>query len=94
MVTDLTDELRTAIEAESKATEVEKITSRKCASDAYDGIQYNIFGRFIDIRPIINLLAEKDNLAIEQLHHTNDDVTCLGVFIVEAPEEPHPAFVN
>lgn len=77
-----------------RATEFDRIETRRCASDNFDGVQYNIFGNFIPVRPIIDVVAEVDGLAIEQLHHTDDDNTCLGVFVAEIPEQPHPAFVD
>lgn len=79
----------------SNATNFDRIETRACTSDSFDGVQYNIYGGFIPIRPIIDVVAEVDGLAIEQLHFTNDaKEPCLGVFVADIPEQPHPAFVD
>ena len=92
MSQDLSEQFERALENQ-RATEFNRIETRTCTSDEYDGIQYNIYGNFIPIRPIIDVVAETDGAAIEQLHHTNDGNTCLGVFVADIPEQSHPAFV-
>lgn len=89
----LTKAFEDALDADS-TSRLDRIEERRCTSDNFDGVQYNIYGSFIDIRAIIDVVAERDGLAIEQLHHTNDSETCLGVFVAEIPEQQHPAFVN
>lgn len=76
------------------AANFEKIETRRCTSDNYDGIQYNIYGSFIPVRPVIDVVADIDGKAIEQLHLTNDENTCLGVFVADIPEQSHPAFID
>lgn len=90
---DLSTQFRSALEQCNATTDLGEIETRACSSDNYDGIQYNIFGEFIPIRPIIDVVAEESGLAIEQLHHTNDHQTCVGVFVAEIPEQSHPAFI-
>lgn len=93
MGNDLTNVFETAIEQESSAS-VENITARACTSDDYSGIQYNFFGHFIPIRPIIDVVAEIDDVAIEQIYHVDDGKCCLGVFVADLPEQGHPAFID
>jgi hypothetical protein len=94
MSRNLSDEFRTAIENNSNATDLDEITSRSCTSERFDGVQYNIFGRYVPVRPVIDVVAEVDGHAIESMAHTNDgEHVCLGVFVADLPEQPHPAFV-
>lgn len=91
----LKEKFEHAIEQDSAATDLEEITARSCTSDNFDGVQYNIFGDFIPIRPIIDVVAESDGHGIEQLHHTNDgEHVCVGVFVADIPQQSHPAFVD
>jgi hypothetical protein len=90
----LKDDFREAIEKEN-STSLGRIETRSCATDNYDGVQYNFYGDFFSVRPIIDVVAEKDGLAIEQMHFTNDmPEPRFGVFVAEIPKQPHPAFVN
>lgn len=82
----LTEELENAIEQKNSAS-LDRIEARSCTSDNYGG--------FIPVRPIIDLIADKDGLAIEQMHFTNDvEEPCLGIFVANIPTQPHPAFIN
>jgi len=90
----LKDDFTAALEREN-STRLDRIETRSCTSDNYDGVQYNFYGGFIPVRPIIDVVAETDGRAIEQLHFTNDvDEPCMGVFVATIPSQPHPAFVN
>lgn len=94
MSQDLTEVFEHVLENERSAS-LDRIETRRCGSDNFDGVQYNIYGGFIPIRPIIDAVAKVDGQAIEHLHHTNDSgEPCLGVFVADIPEQPHPAFVN
>jgi hypothetical protein len=95
MSRDLTEDFRTAIENDSMASDLDLIETRSCTSDEYDGTQYNFFGMYVPVRPIIDVVAEENDCAIENIGHTHDgEHICLGVFIADLPEQPHPAFVN
>lgn len=77
------------------ASDLDRIETRSCTTDDHDGVQYNFFGIYVPIRPIIQVVAETDGVAIEHMGHTADgDHVCLGVFVADLPEQPHPAFVN
>lgn len=83
-----------ALEKEN-STHLDRIETRSCASDNYDGVQYNFYGSFFSVRPIIDVVAEKPGRAIEQMHFTNDvEEPCFGTFVANIPEQEHPAFVN
>jgi len=78
-----------ALEKEN-STHLDRIETRSCTSDNYSGVQYNFYGGFIPVRPIIDLIADKDGLAIEQMHFTNDvEEPCFGVFVAEIPAQAH-----
>lgn len=90
----LKEDFENVIEKENSAS-LTRIEARSCTSDNYDGVQYNFYGVFVPVRPLIDVVAEKDGLAIEQMHFTNDaEEPCFGVFVAEIPAQPHPAFVN
>lgn len=73
---------------------MDRVTSRACASDRFDGVQYNIYGGHVSVRPVIEVVAEIDGLGIESMYHCTDSVEPhLGVFVADLPEQPHPAFV-
>jgi hypothetical protein len=94
MSKDLSDKFEQAVENDSRASSLERIETHSCASDNFDGVQYNLFGHYVPIRPIIDVVAETEGVAIEHMGHTNDgDHICLGIFVADLPEDPHPAFV-
>jgi hypothetical protein len=94
MSQDLSEVFERAIKQDGSATDFDRIETRACTSDNFDGVQYNIYGRFIPIRPVIDVVTEVDGHAIEQLHHTDDGDPHLGVFVADIPEQPHPAFIT
>lgn len=95
MSQDLTEKFRTAIENDSKAVSLDRIEHRSCTSDDYSGVQYNFFGTYVPVRPIIDVVAAEEDYAIETIGHTNDgEHVCLGVFVANLPEQPHPAFID
>ena len=95
MSQDLSAQFERALENQ-RATEFDRIEGTRRPrgpSDNFDGVQYNIYGDFIPIRPIIDVVADTDGAAIEQLHHTDENKPCLGVFVADIPEQSHPAFI-
>lgn len=95
MSQNLKQKFENAVENDSMASDLDKVTERRCTSDEYDGVQYNFFGTYVPIRPIIDVVAEEDGVGIENIGHTDDgEHVCLGVFVADLPEQPHPAFVN
>lgn len=94
MSKDLTEQFRTAIEQDSIATDIETIESRSCESEDYDGREYNFFGIYVPIRPILDVVAEEDGAGIESIAHVQDgDHVCLTVFVADLTAQEHPAFV-
>lgn len=92
---DLTEDFRNAIENDYTATELNEITSRLCESENYNGIEYNFFGIYVPVRPIIDVVAETDGIAIENMSHVSDgEHICLTVFVANLPEQTHTAFVK
>lgn len=94
MSTDLSDEFERAIENESNASDVDRVERRACTSNRFTGAQYNIYGEFVTIRPIIETVAGIQGIAIEHLYMSNDtEEPFVGVFVADLPEQEHPAFV-
>lgn len=89
---DLEKEMVDAVES-IVVENIERVESRRCGNDEYDGIEYTFYGNFIPVMPIINVIAETDGKAIAELHFANDaKEPHLGVFVADIPEQSHPAF--
>lgn len=83
---------RQAIENEPSA-QLDAIETRSCSSDNYDGVQYKFYGSFVPVIPIIEVVADIEKRAIEEISFTNDvDESYLGVFVADLPQQDHPAF--
>lgn len=96
MSEDLTEKFRAAIEQDNHGHSLDSIETRHCASDNYDGIEYNFRGNFVPVRPILNVVADEQDLGIEEIGHVNDgpEYVKLVVFVADLSEkESHPAFV-
>lgn len=97
-ITTLSEKIEEAIENDSAATQLDEIASHRCASDNFSGVEYDFFGAFVPIRPIIDVVAKEDGYAIEEMAYVNDCKSPkLIVFVAELPEpptQPHPAFVK
>lgn len=89
----LKDLLRQRVESDRTA-DVTNITTRECSSDRFRGVQVNIYGPVVPVRPVIAFAAEQDAVAIEELYHcTDSEEPHLGIFLAYLPEQPHPAFI-
>lgn len=89
---DLSEAFESALEND-RAADVDRIETRACGSDNYDGIQYNIYGDFVPVMPIINVVAEVEGHGIEQMFHATDgEEPYLGVFVATFGLQDHPAF--
>lgn len=89
----ISERLERALDAD-RASELDTIESRACTSDRFDGVQYYLYGSFIDARSVIDVFAETEGWAIENLFHSTDTGSpYLGVFAARLPEQNHPAFV-
>lgn len=73
---------------------VERVKSRECSSDNFDGVQIDVYGSYVPIRPIIDTIAEMDGHGIESLDMIDEDEARVCVFIAYLPEQTHPAFVQ
>jgi len=97
MSKDLTEAFRQAIEQDSRASELDRIETRSCSSENHSGIEYNFFGRYVPVRPIIDVVSHNEGYRIENIGHTHDgEHICLGVFVAktkEEEEETTPAFI-
>lgn len=95
MSENLTERFKEAVQSDSRASSLDRIEANACASDNFEGVQYDFFGQYVPIRPIIDVVAETEGKAIEHMGHTHDgDHICLGVFVADLPEQTHPAFVD
>ena len=82
MSNELAATLEQAIEEESLATEVESVEGRACTSDLNDGIEYRINGDFIEIRPIIETIAEEPYIIEEFNVAFDSEEPHVNVFVV------------
>jgi hypothetical protein len=96
MSEDLTEKFRAAIEQDNHGHSLDSIETRLCGSDNYDGIEYDFRGNYVPVRPILNVVADEQDLGIEEIGHVNDgpERIKLVVFVADLSEkESHPAFV-
>lgn len=99
---DLSDEFRQALKKHGFAgAEISQIGKRECESEKYHGVEYEFYGSWIPIRPIIELVAEKDGFAIESIifknesTEDNDVEPKIIVFVADIRvNQPHPAFTE
>jgi len=95
MSKDLSGLFERELTSRARVTELDRIETRHCDSDNFDGVEYKLFGDFIPIRPIIDAMETVDGHAIENLSHIHngDDNTYLCVFVADLPEQTYPLFV-
>jgi len=75
-----------AIEQESLATSVDSIEGRRCSSDRNDGTEYRIEGDFLEIRPIVETIADEPYV-IEEFNVAFDEAEPhMNVFVVPEDE--------
>lgn len=86
-------ETLTEVLEQDNATNLDKITQRRCTSDRRDGIEYRVYGSYIEIRPIIDVFATMDGVAIETLSVSNEDGYVV-IFAAPLRSQEHPAFFN
>lgn len=79
---DFTDEFRESIIEHNGL--VDEISTRRCRSDTHDGIEYEISGEHVPIRPIIAVIADEDKYLIDALsHNERPNESFLTVFVAE-----------
>jgi hypothetical protein len=89
----LRESIRNAL-SNHRTTQFQDITTRECESDRFNGVGVKVYGSVVHTRPIIDVIAERDGLAIESMYHcTETKESHLGVFVAYLPEQSHPAFV-
>jgi hypothetical protein len=96
MSEEITEKFREAIEQDNHGHSLDSIETRHCASDNYDGIEYDFHGNYVPVKPILDVVADESDLGIEEIGHVNDgnEHNKLAVFVADlSEEEPHPAFV-
>lgn len=79
---------------DNTSSDVEEITARQCSSEHYYGVDFSIYGNNIDIRAIIDFVAQKDGIGIETITMVSGDRPRVVVFIANIAEQEHPAFIN
>jgi hypothetical protein len=76
-----------------RITDFDRVETRECESERFDGVQVNIYGNAVYTRPIIKYATEHDDIAIENMYHCDEAEPYLGLFIAYLPEQQHPAFI-
>jgi len=100
---DLTEAFEQAIDNYGySGGDLDRIETRACGSDNYDGVEYDFYGRWIPVRAVIDVVAEAEHQHIESMSlidestDENGQEPPLGVFVADLrPHSPeHPAFTN
>lgn len=76
------------------AANFDRIEVKRCGSDNYDGRQFTFHGEFVPLMPLIDVVAEENGAAIEQMWHKDSHEAAAGLFVADLPEQSHPAFVD
>lgn len=94
-MTELPEEIKNRLTTafEKGNAEVSEITTRRCSSDRFDGVEYNIYGHYVPTRTVIDTIAEMDGLAIEHMAFIDEGEPRLNVFVAYLPVQDHPAFI-
>jgi len=69
---DFTDRFEKALTQGRAHGNIDRIETRACASDDFDGIEYKIYGWYVPVRPILQSVRELDNFAIESMAYNNE----------------------
>lgn len=91
--TDLSETFEKAIERDGGT--VDRITSRACGNDRYNGVDYSFYGEAITVMPIIDVVAQVDEYGIAEITHFDehfDGEPHLSVFVAYTPRPDYPAF--
>lgn len=102
---DFTEEFENAQEKygrRSSTDGLDRIERRACASDNHDGVEYTFYGNWVHIRPIIDVVAGKEDFGIENMTFidestdNNDIEPKVSVFVADLRprNQPHPAFIG
>lgn len=99
---DFTEEFEQALsEVGYGGADLDRIETRRCASDNYDGIEYDFYGSWVPIRAIIDVITDKEDFAIESMSYINESTDendlepHLNVFVADLRDrQSHPAFVG
>jgi len=94
---DLTEQFRTALRQTHSDVDIE---TGSVTSDQYEGVEFRFRGGYVPVRPLIDVVAEAEDRAIESMSFIDrsahgDGDAYLAIFVADlSHEQPHPAFVN
>lgn len=81
--------------------EIDRIERRVCASEKFDGADYDIYGQWVPIRPLIHVIANEENYAINSIALVDESAPennyepHVNMFVADLREQQeHPAFVG
>lgn len=86
METDYSDRFESALESSKHAHLLDRIETRACSSDNYDGVEYAFYGDYIPVMPIIEEAAHIPGHGIEEISFIEEDDPRLLVFLADAPD--------
>lgn len=69
---DFTDEFEAALTQEWEHGNIDRIETRACGSDDFDGVEYKFYGWYVPVRPLLQRVRELDNFAIESMGYNNE----------------------
>lgn len=88
MRTNLTESFEEALQnSKITADNIPDIESRSCASDEYDGIEYEFRGECIPVRPLLDVVKQEELLRVESILFVDEwDDPKLVMFVAEIEE--------
>lgn len=75
------------MEKQSAAAEVDNVDARACSSDKFSGIEYTFEGRYVPVKPVLDVVDETEGKLIEFIAHVDDHKCALIVFVADVPSE-------
>lgn len=99
---DFSEKFETALDEEGYGShEIHRLESRECISEQYEGVQYSLYGTWVAIRPLIDVISEQDGFKIETINFVNENPAgddyeaCLSLFVADVRDlEQDPAFTS
>lgn len=71
---DFSEEFEAALDEEGYGGhELHRLENRECVSEQYEGVQYSLYGTWVAVRPLIDVISEQDGFKIETINFVNEN---------------------
>lgn len=81
---DFSERFEEVITSDEALGAMKRIDRRLCSSDEHEGAEYEVYGWYIPVRPILQSVRELDDFAIQSMAFNNEqDEPCLQFFLAD-----------